>query len=231
MTKPRVSSESLLHALGDRGLSALLQLGTRRRYAAREVVVRQGDPATAVYVVVQGRLKVAVAAPDGREAALNLLGPGQVLGEVAVLDGGERSATVIALEESELLVIPRDAFVGYLESSSRASFRLLEVLARRLRLLTQRTEAVASLDVPERLARKLLELGAQLGVPAADGSVRLPVRLSQRDLGELISATRESVNKHLRAWQREGLIAQTGGRLALRNLPALRRRAALFDEV
>jgi CRP-like cAMP-binding protein len=107
-----------------------------------------------------------------------------------------------------------------LESSSDLALRLLSVCARRLRALTGLTERMAFLDVPSRLARALLALARDFGV-SDGGGLRITLRLSQGELGEIVEATRESVNKHLRCWERRGILSQARGEISLIDLPAL----------
>jgi len=207
----------------DRGeLDALLSLAVRKRYKARDVVLKKGDPALQIFVIVSGRLKAITAGGEGRRATLSIMGPGEVFGEVAVFDGEPRSATITALEPCELLMIQRNDFVHFLERSPRVAVKLLEVLARRLRRLSERVEDVTFLEVPERLAKLLVRLADRFGKNIGSGAVRLELKLAQQELGDLVGATRESVNKQLRAWVSEELIEQQDGKIVLLDVPAMR---------
>jgi CRP/FNR family cyclic AMP-dependent transcriptional regulator len=139
-----------------------------------------------------------------------------------VLDGEPRSATISALERCELLVIHRDDFFRHLEKSPRVAIKLLAVLARRLRRLSERVEDATFLEVPGRLAKQLLRLAEKYGRSIGSGAVRIELKLSQQELGDLVGVTRESINKQLRVWVAEDLIEHQDGRLVLLRVDALR---------
>ncbi|HUJ27212.1 MAG TPA: Crp/Fnr family transcriptional regulator [Myxococcales bacterium] len=175
-------------------LAEVAALTSTRLFAARELVFREGAAGDAAYTICYGTLKASAQAPDGRELLLSIMGPGETFGELAILDGAPRSATVSAVEPSLLLVLERARFQSLVERNAAISYRMLLAMAARLRRLTGRMEDAAFLDVPGRLVKRLLELAGGRA-PDADGWVALGSRLSQRELGELIGATRESVNK------------------------------------
>jgi CRP-like cAMP-binding protein len=180
------------------------------------VLVHQGDSSGDLFAVIQGRLKVTTSSPEGENVVFSILGPGEVFGEIALLDGGTRSATVMALETCRLLIVPRAAFLGVLRDFPSLAFRLLETMAKRIRTLSSRTEE-SLLDVPTRLARTLIALAARFGAPAGRGHVRVTIKLRQRELGDLIGATREMVNKCLAVWKRRRLVEHVGGVLLVLN--------------
>ena len=215
----------IFQGLAEPERACLAGLARVRRYRARESVVEKGDRARELFVLLRGRAKVLTRGAEGTDTALNVMGPGQVFGEVALLDGQPRSATVIALEECEVAVIDLQAFRDFLAASPSVAFELLGVLARRVRELSARLEDRAFLDVPARLAKQLLWLAENHGERTAVGA-QIEVRLSQQELGELIGATRESVNKHLSEWTRNGVLKQVRDRIELLDLDALRAAAS-----
>ena len=172
-------------------------------------------------MLLRGRAKVTAQGKEGADTAINVMGPGEVFGEVGILDGQPRSATVTTLEECEMAVVDKRAFDGLLAVSPGVAIRLLAVLAGRVRELTLRIEDRAFLDVPARLAKQLLWLAGNHGTESNAG-VRLELKLSQQELGEFIGATRESVNKYLRDWTRNGLIKHEREHLDILDLEALR---------
>lgn len=213
----------LLQSLSDAELRNVASLSTKRRVRAREVVVQQSEPGNELFVLVSGHLKVVSTDPEGRDAGLNVLGPGEVFGEVALLDGGPRSATIVALNEPcELLVIRRENWLRFLRESPDTAVQLLGVLAARLRKLTERTEDIAFLRVGERLAKTVATLASTYGEKQPDGSLRLALKMSQQEMGDLVGATRESANKQIRAWEQAGLVSQDHGHLIVHDLERLR---------
>jgi len=210
-------------------VAALVQV---RQYPSRAMVVSQGEPAAALFAIVKGRLKVVSSGPDGRDTVLGIMAEGEVFGEVALLDGGTRSATCTAIEPCELLAIERVRFLELLEQSPGIAVKLLHVLSARLRRLSQRSEDAAFLDVPSRLARSILDLATRFGEKrrGTDSGIFIAIKLSQQELGDLVGATRESVNKHLKDWARQGIVELDGGRMVISDIDSVRRLARVADE-
>lgn len=223
-------SISLFRELSADELAKVAALAQVRHYPARTAVVTQGDEALALFAIVRGRLKVVSSGPDGRDTVLNIMGDGEVFGEIALIDGGVRSATCRTLEACELLSIQRGPFLELVERQPAMGLKLLKVLARRVRHLSQRSEDNASLDVATRLARRLLDLSARFGERQPRGSVLVQIKLSQQELGDLVDATRESVNKHLSDWTRLGLLKVEEGFLVILNFQALREAARVVGD-
>ena len=190
------------------------------RHRRGAVVVERHQDAHAVYAVVSGKLKVVSPRKDGRNATLVILGPGEMFGELAVLSPGRRSARVVAVEESLLVVISGAALLLAVERSPPLALGMLQMLAGRLRQMAAHFDDVTTLDVAPRLARKLLWLAQRFGQPGA-GGVGVAVRLSQTDLAELAETSRQSVNRCLQAWKACGWLQVNGGRLVVRDLEAL----------
>jgi CRP/FNR family cyclic AMP-dependent transcriptional regulator len=217
-----LNNDTIFSCLDGSELDAVLSLAVKRSYKARDVVLRKGDPALQIFIIAKGRLKAITTGAEGRQAALSIMGPGEVFGEVAVLDGQPRSATITAIERCELLVIQRNDFFRFLEDSPKVGVKLLEVLARRLRHLSEKMADTTFLEIPGRLSKQLLRLADRYGRDIGSGAVRIELKLSQQELGDLVCATRESVNKQLRAWVSEKLIEHQDGRLVLLEVDALR---------
>jgi CRP/FNR family transcriptional regulator, cyclic AMP receptor protein len=202
-------------------LESVVALTKPRMFAAQDLVVGQGDPADAAFAIAYGRLKVVMTGENGRETALNIMGRGDVFGELSILDGGTRSASVFAIEPTLLLVIERVAFHALLRKSPQFAYKMLCVVARRLRRLSERTED-ASLDVYTRLAKRLVQLAEQYGQKQKDGTVLVTLPIDQRELGELLGTTRESVNKNLRLLQERGLAHWSKKHVVVTDLRGLR---------
>jgi CRP/FNR family cyclic AMP-dependent transcriptional regulator len=185
-----------------------------RRYARGEAILRKGDPGNAMIVILQGRVRISSMSEDGREIILGVLGPGEVLGEIALLDGQERSADASALQECVAVVVERSNFLRLLHGSPDLCLRLMNVLCARLRRLNLAMEDIALLDLSSRLAKLLLRLARDCGVPGPAGR-RIEVKLSQKDLSNLVGASREKVNRQLKVWEQEGIIATDQGYLII----------------
>jgi CRP-like cAMP-binding protein len=211
----------LFSQLDEADIERIGGLAKPRLCHARETVVRQGDDSGDLYAVVRGRLKVSTANAEGEEMVLSILGAGDVFGEIALLDSQPRSATVSALEPCELLVIEGPAFRALLMRVPALSLSLMRVMAKRLRDLTGHAEDVSLLGVSARLARTLLALARRFGERRAGGALEVVLKLSQQELGDMVGATREMVNRCLRRWSDAGTIETAGGRLVIRDERAL----------
>jgi len=187
---------------------------------ARTILFRKSDPGTSMMVVHGGRVKVCTHSEDGKELVLNMFGPGDVFGEIALLDGSPRTADAITIDDCELLVLDRRDFIPFLLEHSDASVRMLEVLTHRLRRTTQLLEDVAFREGPSRLARRFVHLAEFSGREVEDG-VFVDMALSQQQLGNMVGMTRESINKQLRQWRDEGLISWARGYYTINNMEEL----------
>lgn len=204
-----------------RAVASLLRI---QRYPARATVVWEGDAGGALFFILSGYLKAVSQSTDGNEVLLSVMGPGEVMGELSVLDGNPRSASVVALDACELGVIERAPLLSLVRQSPALALGLISVLTQRLRNLSKRCENISSLDIPARLAEVLTNLAERHGQRQGK-ELRIPVRLSQQDLGNMVGATRESVNKQLRLWAQEGVLRQEDGRVVISDLRALRELA------
>ena len=204
---------ALFAGLDDEALRSLATHAQRRRFAAGEVIFRIGAPGQSMMAVVNGTVRISAPSPDGKEIVLADLGVGEVIGEIALLDGKERSADAVALTNCDLLVLERRDMLGYLERHPSIGVKLLEVLCERLRRTDQQIGEIAFLGLPTRLAKALLRLGGN--------NPQAKLALSQRELGSMIGGTRESVNRCLREWNRRGFIELNEGWIIIRDRPAL----------
>ncbi len=212
----------LFRGLPAPALEQIAGLATQTRYRAGESVFRQGDPGNAIYAVVTGRIRISAGTADGREMSLNIMEPGDTFGEIALLDGGTRTATATATEPSELVSIRRDHFVGLLEREPRVALELLRLCGERLRWTSGLVEDAAFLDAPARLAKRLLSIGELHGQRAAAG---LTVKISQEDLATFLGVSRQLVNQQLQGWKAKGWVALGRGSVTIREETALRQAA------
>jgi CRP-like cAMP-binding protein len=192
----------------------------RRRYRRGEAVFFQGEPGSSLCIVREGRIKLGLTSPEGREIILDLFGPGDAFGELGLFDGEPRSADAIAVEPSELLLLEREEFLGVVLRRPELAIELLSTLARRLRRDAQLLQDAAFQDVPARLARTILRL-AEAPVP---GEPAITPRLTQTDLAGMVGTTRETLNKWLAFYQEQGAISWHKGRVTVLRPERLRQR-------
>jgi len=185
-----------------------------------DVIFHKASPGTGMMAVLSGQVRISAPSADGREIVLNMINAGEVFGEIALLDGKDRTADATAQTDCELLVIERRSFIPFLINNPEVALRLLAVLCDRLRRTTEQVEDMLFRDLPSRLAKKLLSLAATSGERTERGT-RIIARVSQRELGTMVGMSRESVNKQLRQWQLDGIIASEQGCIVLTNEPAL----------
>jgi CRP/FNR family cyclic AMP-dependent transcriptional regulator len=201
-----------------------LESSVRRRFFKRgEVVFHKGDPGGSLFIIAEGQVKIVLPSDSGEEALLSVLNEGDFFGELSLLDGQPRSATIVTTAPTETLVLHRDDFLNFLRTSPEVSVDMMRVPARRLRETDEFVEDAIFLDVAGRLAKKLLELSNQYGRQVPTGTA-IDMRLTQQELATMVGATRESVNKHLRSFQSRGIIDVSQQRIVIRKPDELRKR-------
>ena len=203
-------------------LDEILKVASERRVRRGQTIFQKGDDSSSLMAVLRGHVRVSSVSGDGKEVTLNVINPGQVFGEIALLDGQPRSADCTAIDDTQLLVVERRHFLPFLQRNQDLTLRLLAVLCGRLRRTSTALEEIALFDLPVRLARVLLKLAEDYGRPGAGGT-RIDMKLSQRDLSNLVASSRESVNKQLRAWRESGAVDMQEGYIVLRRPADLRR--------
>lgn len=210
-----------------RGLSAaelarVNDLLGRTKFPAGAMILTADQPGEIAYVILDGTLKVSVLQSNGRELTLALLGPGEIVGELALADKARRSADVTTLEPAVLVWLDRGTFEQIRRNIPAITENLLRLLARRLRLANAQLQAMATLDVHGRVARQLLALADVLGEDLGDEGERIPLRITQSDLAALVGATRVRVNEVLVGFTRRRLIAvDRQHRITVRDRPEL----------
>ena len=182
------------------------------------VVLHAGDRTDNIYFVLSGALKVQVSDEEGREVILSLLGPGELFGEMGVLDDHPRSATVLAVETSEVVMIGQAEFKRCLAENPNVSLFIMRNLTKRLRVADRTIESLALLDVYGRVARLLLE-----SAETVDGRKVVTHKISKQDIAKMIGASREMVSRVMRDLTAQGLIHEQDGQLILVDLAAFRR--------
>jgi CRP/FNR family transcriptional regulator len=209
-----LQSLPLFRDLGDEALRYLSTESRQRAFRAGETVCHQGEPGSTCHIIVRGRLRVFVVGEDGRELSVRLLGPGEIVGEMALFEDLPRSANVEALEKTRTLELHRDVLLGCLQQSPALALSLLRALSARLRFATEEAEGLASLTVTERLVRRLRQLAGWCGRPVS-GGVRITLPLTQQELATLVGTSRESVNRALVRLRRRGKVRLEEGWIVL----------------
>jgi CRP-like cAMP-binding protein len=207
-------------AMREEEVAELLRYARYTEVPARQVLFHAGEAGDSLYVLLAGKVKISLLSAEGKEAILSLLGDGDVFGEMSLLDGLPRSATVTTLEDCRLMMIGRQDFVQFLRRHADVALDLLAALSQRLRATNSLVENLSFHPLPSRLARLLMDLGQRHG-KVQSGGVEIGLRLSQEELGNLVGASRESVNKQMRTWAEAGLLEYRQGTIVIKKLDAL----------
>ncbi|AKJ05922.1 CRP-like cAMP-binding protein [Archangium gephyra] len=209
-----LSQVPLFSSLGSDDLERLSASLQPRRYDRGEIIFHQGDVGTDLYIIRKGEVTIRLSSADGREVALALLRRGDAFGELALLDEAPRSTDAVARDEAALLTLSRKDFQKFLEERPQVIPALLAELSRLVRRVTQTVHDASFLDARARLARVLLDLAQRQGEAGGEG-VAITPRLTQTELANLAGLTRESTNRWLRFYAREGLLSYEEGRITL----------------
>ncbi len=199
-------------------LERISELCSNRQADKGEVLFVQGEPGDALYGVVSGEVRISANSAEGQEMHLNVVRPGEIVGEIALLDGGARSASAVATKNSVLFVMPRAAFLSLLESEQSLAAHFLVLLCQRIRWISEIVEDEAFRSVPMRLARRVVILARLHGEESEEGCV---LRLSQHDLAQFLNVSRQVVNVNLQQWQRDGLVSLARGVVIVKDFDAL----------
>lgn len=188
-------------------------------------ICAKGDPGSSLFVICQGSVKISVPSADGHDAVLNLIGKGDVFGEIALLDGRPRTADVVAITDCELFVIERRDFLPLVKEEPEIALKMIEILCAKLRRTTEQAENLMFLQLPGRLAKALLRLS-----DSDERSCERKVAVTQKDLGNIIGMSRESTNRQLRVWEEQGWVRLERGGIVILSAQALERIAECDTE-
>ena len=195
----------LFRGLNPKERTDLAARARMRNFSAGETIFLMGASGDSMMAVLDGNVRISVPSPEGKEIVLAIIQPGEVFGEIAVLDGKERTAEAAAMTDCTLAVLERRDVMAFLESNPTGWPRLVDLLCARLRHSDRQIAEMAFLQLPVRLAKALLRM-ADMAAGLAGARAGARIRLTQRELGNIVGMTRESVNKCLREWQRKGII-------------------------
>jgi len=197
------------------------------RYAKHATLKRgatiysKGDPGNSLYAVISGTAKMSISSADGRSAILNLIGPGEIFGEIALLDGRARTADAIANTNCEVFIIDRREFIPFVKSQPALAMKFIELLCTRLRWTSDQVEQIILQNLPGRLASALIRL-SEKNKPAPEGRT---ITITQQEISEMVGMTRESINKQLRAWASRDWVRLEHGAIVVLNANMLRELA------
>ena len=225
MAKPNIPPDNILSALPAELSSGLFAKGRLHTLAADQSLFLAGDEGDGCYRVEEGLLKASVAAPNGGERILAILGPGAVVGELSMIDDAPRSASVTALRESKLCFVSRGDFEAFARSSPEVYRHVMRLLARRLRATNDALAASSFLSVKGRVARALLNLAEAFGRDVGGGRILIRQKLNQSDLAAMAGIARENVSRVLKNWKTQSLISRLAGYYCLENTAAIKREA------
>lgn len=206
----------LFENVDDAELGAISAMLVEKPYTRDAAIVEKDDAGDAMYIISRGRVKVVMPGDGGREVILNILKAGDFFGEMALVEeAGQRSADVIALEDTKVLVLKRDVFVDHVLKNPKVALNIMAELSRRLRRADELIGDLALLDVGARISRIITELGERDGVDTDEGRL-IRERPTQQDIASMIGTSRETVSRMLSDWQRAGLIEMRGRELLLK---------------
>jgi CRP/FNR family cyclic AMP-dependent transcriptional regulator len=220
---------NIFSALPEHARRRLAKEGRLRPYQRGQFLANQGDPGDWLFVILRGMVKVTIASEQGGEIVLTTVGPPRILGELAMLDGAPRSASVQAMEPgTTALILPREVVLPVLIEHPQSMAALLATLGGMIRRLTEQNADLVFMDLDGRVAKLLVRMAADRGVREGDAIV-LDLRLTQGDLAHMVGGSRSAVNRTLQSFARRGLLdlQVQGQRLVIRDLDVLRRRAGL----
>ena len=196
----------LFAKLGEDSIERIAGLCVRRRLGAGELLFEKGDQGDSLYGVRRGTIRIETGTEGGERLTLNVLGAGDLFGEIALLDGQARTANAVAADDCELYVLRRHDFMSFMEREPRVAIRLIELLCQRLRWMNERMEEVALMPLHVRMARRLAGLALDFGSE---------LHLTQGELSEFVGGARESVSRQLQKWRRAGIVDLRRGRIII----------------
>ena len=216
----------LFAGVSEETLASLAQCLGKRTFARGMILFHKGSPGNSIYLIDQGKIRIFILSEAGQEISLNIHGPGDCFGELALLDGFSRSAGAMAVEQTVTYSLQRQDFLRHLDESPKMARALLAQVSSHLRNATDYAESLAFLDVYGRVASILLKLAERYGTEEDDGSggVQIDMRLTQAELAGYVAASREMVNRVLKSYRAQGLISIEGQYITILDEQCLRNR-------
>ncbi|PJA97439.1 MAG: Crp/Fnr family transcriptional regulator [Ignavibacteriales bacterium CG_4_9_14_3_um_filter_34_10] len=207
--------------LDDVTIQKIGSVGFSKKYSKDEIIFREDDPGSAMFVILTGKVKVVRTSNDGREVILTILSQYDFFGEMALLDGLSRSASVIATEESELFIIQREEFLNLLKLHPEISINLLQELTQRLRAADLKIKSLSLKDAEGKVATVLLQLAEEIG-KIKHGVVEIDKLPLQQDLANMAGTSRETISRTLHSFAKKGYVELDGAKLKILNFDKFR---------
>jgi CRP-like cAMP-binding protein len=204
----------LLREADPKTLDQLVAASVVVSYGNRQRIFDKGDDGDRLLGVLAGQVRIYVMSSEGRELIMNVIMPGELFGEISLIDGKPRSASAVAIGPTDLLHIRRHDFMALLRNNAELCLKFMLILCERVRWTSGLLEDASLLDLTSRLAKRLLSLAQGIGAKQGD-SIRIGVKLSQTDLGNMLGVTREAVNKQLREWKKDGIVDMQDGQMLI----------------
>jgi CRP-like cAMP-binding protein len=208
MSKQVLKQVPLFSDLTDRELNLLVALGSRRKFPPKNIIFQEGDPGDFLLVILSGKVKVMISGKGGEEFILTMLGPGNFFGEMAVLEGGHRSATVVTVEPSEFLRIEKKDFSELLRKQPRIALKILKSLSQRLRKATEQIRSLVMFNIYGRVGRCLLNLAETQG-ERVNEQLAIVNRPSFKDLAQMVGCSRETLSRAMKTLRNDGCLTIT----------------------
>jgi CRP/FNR family cyclic AMP-dependent transcriptional regulator len=203
--------------LSPAALDQLCRYAKTRPFKRGATIFSKGDSGNSLFAVSSGTVRIGVSSADGREAMFNQIAAGEIFGEIALLDGRERTADAIAATDCELLVVDRREFIPFLQSQPLLATKIIELLCTRLRWISDHVEQVILPSLPGRLAKALVRLTERDDTKPANSKLMI----TQLEISQMVGMSRESINKQLRAWEKQKWVRISRGSIVVLNKDAL----------
>ena len=217
----------LLKSLSEEARTRLLARGHKKKFKKGTTIFARGETGQTMLVIQTGRVEISVTTINGRKSILENLGPGEILGEIATFDGGERSADATAATVVTGLTLSRADIAAFLVDYPDAAMSIISELCQRIRLTNEIVETKTNITASARLTRCLLRLADKWGTEISDGDIKISQPFSQADIGEFSGLARENVNRRLKAWEADGIIGFDGRNIVIKDFDELERIADL----
>jgi CRP-like cAMP-binding protein len=223
MAAKSTNNDTILSVLPAEVAKSLFAQARTVTLARNQILFLSGDSADGCYLIQEGLLKVNIVAPTGAERVLAILGPGTIVGELSMIDGAPRSASVTAIRDAKLAFISRAAFEAFTRTHPDIYRHMTSLLARRLRDVDDVLTATSLLPLKGRVAQAMLSLGEAFGKDVGSGRILINQKVSQSDIAAMAGIARENVSRILQEWMRQSLVSRLAGYYCLENKAALQR--------